>query len=67
MDPITILAAASAGVKLAQSLMPEIDRLLRSGQLTVEQQAQAREVYDSLKAEDAGQFTGPHWEIDPHP
>lgn len=65
MDPLTILAAVSASVKLAKELLPELDRLVQSGDITPEQQAAARSEYESLKSQADGQFSGPHWQIDP--
>ena len=67
MDPLTILAAVNAGLKLAKTLLPEIDRMFQAGEITVEQQKEAHDNYVSLKTLADGQFSGPHWQIDPDP
>lgn len=67
MDPLTVLAAVNAGLKLAKTLLPEVDRMFQAGLITAEQQAEAHDNYQSLKTLADGQFSGPHWQIDPDP
>lgn len=61
MDPATILNLTLASISLAEQLMPVIEQLRLSGEITAEQQAEVRRRYESLKARADGQFQGAHW------
>lgn len=63
MDPITILAAANAGIALVEQLIPIIAQLKGSGLITVEQQQILLAKYNSLKDKADGQFSGPEWDV----
>jgi len=65
MDPITVIAVINGSMSLVKSLLPVIDQMVQSGEITPAQQAEARAAYESLKAQADGQFQGPHWQIDP--
>jgi hypothetical protein len=67
MDPITIITVVSSSMKLVEKLLPVIDDLFQSGQITAEQQQQVRSQYESLKTQSEGQFSQPHWQIEPDP
>lgn len=61
MEEILILNAALA---LAERLMPSIERAFKAGQITAEQQQEARDRYAALRAAVANHtaFAGPEWE-----
>lgn len=63
MDPLTILAVINGSLALTESLLPVLDQLVKSGQITAEQQAVILAKYNSLKARADGQFSGPQWAI----
>lgn len=63
MDPITALALANAGLALMEQLIPQIQEAAHRGDITVEQQAEVRRRYLSLKARAEGQFAGPEWSL----
>lgn len=65
MDPITTIAAASAAIDLVQRLLPIIDQMVKRGEVSAELQAEVRAKAESLKTQSEGQFSGPHWKIDP--
>lgn len=63
MDPITMLAFASAGFKLAKEAITTIREQFASGEITEDQQAAVRAEYDSLRGQLGGEFQGPEWEL----
>lgn len=60
MDPITIMALFSAATSLAKQLIPQIQELMRKGEITPEQQAKLLAEFKSLG--DHAKFTGKEWE-----
>jgi len=65
MDPVTAISLATAGMSLIEQLIPIINDMRLSGQITAEQQRQVLDRYQSLKARADGQFSGPEWAIVP--
>jgi len=65
MDPISILAAISASIDIAEKLLPLVSQLKADGQITADQQADILARFESLKAKADGQFSGPEWQVDP--
>lgn len=63
MDPITMLAFASAGFKLAKEAVTTIREQFAKGEISEEQQEAVRAEYDSLRGQLGGEFTGPQWEL----
>lgn len=63
MDPLILLAAISASIDLTQKLLPMVDQLKASGQITPEQQKAVLDQYASLRARADGQFSGPQWRV----
>lgn len=63
MDPITIIALASAAFKLIQQSIPAIRDAIHGGQLTPEQEAQARAEYEKLRALAGDAYSGPEYEL----
>lgn len=63
MDPITMLAFASAGFKLAKEAVTTIREQFAKGEISEEDQAKVRAEYDSLRNELGGEFSGPQWEL----
>ena len=61
MDPITIMAAASAGIELVERLVPLIRDFANKGDITAEQQVALMARIDSLRVRAAGEFQGDHW------
>jgi len=47
--------------------MPVIDQMAQRGEITPAQQAEVKAKAESLKNQTEGQFSGPHWQIDPDP
>jgi len=67
MDPATILALVSGALSLTEQLLPQLQALQTSGQITADQQAAVLARYNSLKAAADGQFAGPEWQLAPPP
>jgi len=65
MDPLTVISVASSALDLLQRLMPVIDGMVQRGEITPAQQAEVKAKAESLKNQTEGQFSGPHWKIDP--
>lgn len=63
MNPLQILAAISASIDLAEKLLPLVDNLKASGQITTEQQQAILDKYHSLRDKADGQFSGPQWQV----
>jgi outer membrane protein TolC len=63
MDPITVLALASAAMKLVKEAIPAIRDAFANGEISEADQAKVRAEYDSLRAQAGGEFTGPEWEL----
>lgn len=63
MDPITVLALASAAAKLIREALPVIRDAFTSGEISEEDQARVRAEYESLRSQAGGEFTGPEWEL----
>lgn len=63
MDPITVMALASAAMALIKQLMPQLRDAINGGDLTPEQEAKARAEYESLRGQLGGEFTGSHWQL----
>lgn len=61
------LALVNAGVGLLETLIPNIAKLVQSGEITPEQQATVRARYLSLRAAGDAAFTGPEWELSTKP
>lgn len=62
MDPITIIAALSAGIKLVKELAPVVQDMFNKGQITKEQQEEVMKEFQSLKTGAGGEFAGPEWQ-----
>ena len=58
----TTLNALNAAFLLIDALLPQLNELVRKGEVSVEQQAAVRAQYDSLKNKAEGQFSGAHWQ-----
>lgn len=63
MNPLTVLALASAAMQLVRESIPVIRDAFESGEISEEDQARVRAEYESLRSQAAGQFTGPEWEL----
>lgn len=63
MDPITILALASAAMKLVKEALPAIRDAFAAGEVSEADQARVRAEYESLRTQAGGEFTGPEWEL----
>lgn len=59
MEEIILLNAALA---LAEKLIPTLGKAVAAGQITPEQQQEARNRYLALRAKADAAFTGPEWE-----
>jgi len=56
------LLAFQAALALAEKLAPLIQQKVQSGEITAEQQLEARNRYLALRAKGDEAFTGPEWE-----
>lgn len=65
MPPLAILAAVNASLALAEQLLPLVAKLRASGEVSVDQQKEVEAKLESLRARAAGEFSAPHWKIDP--
>lgn len=63
MDPLTIMALASATITLVKEIMPQVRDAINGGELSAEDEAKARAEYESLRKQLGGEFTGSHWEL----
>jgi hypothetical protein len=59
MDPITILAIISGAQQILKVAVPEVQKLLASGEVSVEDQAKLRAAIDGIR--DGSAFSGPEW------
>lgn len=59
------LILANALMTALEQLVPKIQGLVKSGDVTKEEQQQVRDRYNALRAAGDSAFTGPEWEIDP--
>jgi hypothetical protein len=59
MEEIALISAALA---LAEKLLPRLDALVKSGQITPAQQQAVRDRYLALRAKADAAFQGPEWE-----
>lgn len=55
------IALISAAIGLAEKLYPRIAEAVRSGEVSVEEQAALAARIESLRTRSAGQFSGPEW------
>lgn len=63
MDPITILAIISGAQQIIKVAVPEVERLLASGEVSVEDQAKLKAAIDSIR--DGSAFQGSEWNQKP--
>lgn len=56
---------ANALLTALEALVPKIQELFKSGNVTKEEQQQVRDRYNALRAAGDSAFTGPEWEIEP--
>jgi len=64
MDPFTILAAANASLALVKALIPEIQRLTKTGEISVEEQFKTLHAYNELKNNLEEYFSGEEWRLE---
>jgi hypothetical protein len=62
MDPITVLAMASAAMAFLKEAVPQIKEMFNRGEITKEQQDALLAEYQSLRERTEGQFAGKEWE-----
>lgn len=63
MDPITILAIISGAQQILKVAVPEVQRLLASGEVSAEDQAKLKAAIDSIR--DGSAFLGDEWNQPP--
>ena len=61
MAPLIVFNAINAGLALVEAMLPVLQKLQLSGEISVEQQKAVRAKYLSLRARADGQFSGPEW------
>lgn len=55
---------ANAALTLVEELVPRIESLVKSGQITPEQQQTVRDRYTQLRDNLDARFSGPEWQIE---
>ena len=65
MNTQAIINAAIAALELAENLLPTISDLVKSGEVSIEDQAKVRAKFESLRDKTGGQFEGDHWKVQP--
>ena len=60
MDPITILALISGAQQLVKLLVPEVQKLIASGNVSAADQAKLKAAIDSIR--DGSAFSGDAWQ-----
>jgi hypothetical protein len=63
MDPITILAIISGAQQILKVAVPEVQKLLASGDVSVEDQAKLKAAIDGIR--DGSAFQGSEWNQPP--
>jgi hypothetical protein len=63
MDPVTILAIISGAQQILKIAVPEVQRLLASGEVSAEDQAKLKAAIDSIR--DGSAFTSDEWNQPP--
>lgn len=61
MSPLEVIAAINAALALIKALMPALQELVKSGAITVAEQAELRAKYDALAEQGAAAFSGAEW------
>lgn len=64
MEAAAIIAAINGAVQLIAALTPLIEQARLKGEISVEQQAELKAAFDSLRSAAGGQFSGPEWQAD---
>lgn len=65
MPPSAIIALANALLAGLDVLVPKIQDLFKSGEISVEEQQSIRDKYLALRSQGDAAFTGPEWNVDP--
>lgn len=63
MNPMAILALASAAAQLVRESLPVIRDAIKGGEISEADQARVLAEYNSLRTQAGGEFTGPEWEL----
>lgn len=63
MNPITILALASAAMQLVKESLPVIRDAIKGGEVSEADQERVLNEYNSLRTQAGGEFSGPEWEL----
>ena len=61
------IAAANAIMLLLEKLITIIGEKIKSGEISLDEQASVLARYESLKNRANGEFAGAHWKIEPDP
>lgn len=64
MNPVIVVQLLTSALADAAILLPVIQTLTATGQITVEQQTAVLAQYNSLKTQAEGQFAGPEWKLE---
>lgn len=64
MDPITLISLASGAMSMVETLIPAIQKLAQSGEITKEQQQAVLEKYNALVSSGDAMFEGPEWQVE---
>lgn len=61
MSPAAILALISVGIDLFKVIKPQVDDLIKSGKITVEEQAAVMAKFKELSEHTDDMFSGDEW------
>ena len=59
------LVAFNLALSIAEQLIPEIEKLVAKGEISIEEQQAARAKYEQLRAQGPLLFAGPQWQPSP--
>lgn len=65
MTPAALLAVVNAALGLTETLLPKLAELVKSGEVTPEEQNEVLQRFQALKAAAEKNFVGPEWQIEP--
>ena len=63
MNPIQVLALASAAMQLIRESLPILRDAIKGGEISEDQQAQVLLEYQQLRAIAGEKYQGPEWEL----
>lgn len=66
MQAASIVLLTNAALALLERSLPVVDELMKEGHVTPAEQSELLARFESLKTKADGQFSAPHWQIEPN-